>query len=258
MINTKRDRKNLFVNLNKINLPKKLKNIVGRNGRYVARPEDGKFIPKLRGTSTDAPWVYTKPHPHLRCDIYHWVIFRELGFVPSVCRDCWKVVAMPRTLVELFDLYELQKEMGVACKLGVERRRTDTRLYGGYFYCRSEEEGLERYKQVRAGVDEYLSPETNVILKRYCSEYEIGDGEKRGLGPSDQLPDLTDEEKKIEELVLDVFIDDGLQTPQPDWIVANTMMEWIHHAYMHGDPTYKEFTDSSPLFPSVVTYHEKV
>ena len=69
---------------------------------------------------------------------------------------------------------------------------------------------------------------------------------------------LTDEEKKIEELVLDVFIDDGLQTPQPDWIVANTMMEWIHHAYMHGDPTYKEFTDSSPLFPSVVTYHEKV
>jgi len=257
MIKTKRERESLFVNLNKLNLLKKFRKMLNLQGGYHLRQEDGKFVPNFPSTSKDAPWAYVKIHPRLRCDVYHWVIFKQLGFIPSVCRNCWKVVVMPRNVVELFDLYELQREMGVPCKCGIEKRRTDTRLYGGYFYCQGKEEGLERYKQVREAVDKHLSPETNVILKRYCSEYEIGDGEKKGLGPSDELPDQTPEEKWMEDYVLDNFPSVGFGNPSPDHILANTMMEWIHWAFMHGDPTYKEFTGGNPLFPSAVTYHEK-
>jgi len=258
VINTKRGRENLFVNLDKINLVKKLRDIFGAKGGYHLRREDGKFVPNFPATGPEAPWIYVKTHPHLRCDIYHWIIFKHLGFIPSVCRNCWKVVVMPRTVVELFNLYELQREMGVPCKCGIERRRTDTRLYGGYFYNQGKEEGLERYKMVREAVDECLSPDTNVILKRYCSEYEIGDGQKKGLGPSDQLPDQTPDELWLENYVLDNFPSTGFGTPQPDHLIAHTMMEWIHYAYKHGDKTYAEFTDGNPLSPSALTYHPEI
>jgi len=257
MINTKVDRENLFVNLNKINIVKKVRKLLGAKGGYHARVEDGKFVPNFPATSTDAPWIYVKMHPKLRCDIYHRIMFKHLKFVPSTCRSCFKIVVMPRNLVELFDLYELQREMGVPCKCGIELRRTDTRLYGGYFYTQGIDEGQERYKQVRALVDDRISSNVNVILKRYCSEYEIGDGESKGFGPSDELPEMTEDEINLENLVLETFPSVGFGLPQPDHIISNTMMEWIHHAYRYGDETYKEFTGGNPLFPSVVTYHEK-
>jgi len=255
MINTKIDRKNLYVRLCKMDLKKKLEPLL--KGQYHARMEDGKFVPNLPAMGLEAPWVYVKASP-ARCDIYHRVFFNILKMIPSYCRECYKVVVMPRTLVELFDLYELQREMGVFCKCGIELRRTDTRLYGGYFYCIGQKQGNERYKQVRALVNDHLSPETEVILKRYCTEYEIGPDNQ---GPSDELPDLTKEELEFEEYVLDHFPPVGFGTKQPDYLTASVMVDWIHHAYMHskasGDLSYQEFTDGSPLFKPVVTYHNK-
>jgi len=250
MINTKRDRKNLYVRLCKLDLKKKLEPLL--RGQYHARMEDGKFVPNLPAMGIEAPWVYVKASP-ARCDIYHRVLFDVLKIIPSYCRECYKVVVAPRTLVELFDLYELQRESGFYCKCGIELRKTDVKLYGGYFYCQGLEEGKERYKQVRALVDEHLSPETGVVLKRYCSEYEIGPDNQ---GPTDELPDLTQEELEFEEYVINHFPPVGFGTKQPDYLTAGVMVDWIHHAYMHGDPTYAEFTDGSPLFKPVVTYHE--
>jgi hypothetical protein len=258
MINTKRDRKNLYLNLDKFNLVKKLKPLLSQGGGYHLRMEDGKFVPNNPSMADDAPWIYVKSADDARCDLYHRVFFNVLKHVPTYCRSCWKVVVRPRTLRELFDLYELQREIGVPCKCGIERRITTTSLYGGYFYCRSKEQGLERYAEVRELVDKHLSPETPVILKRYCTEYEIGPDSK---GPSDQVPDTTDEEKEFEQYVLDHFPRVGFGTPQPDFVIANVMMEWMHYAYRYhkatGDETYKEFTDGSPLFPPYVTYHEE-
>jgi hypothetical protein len=248
MINTKRDRKNLYVRLSKINLKKKLAKLL--SSQYHARMEDGKFVPNMPAMGIDAPWVYVKSNG-ARCDIYHRVFFNHLNIIPSYCRECYKIVVSPRTLVELFDLYELERETGWPCKCGIELRKTDVRLYGGYFYCRGVEQGRERYKEVRALVDEHLSPETPVILKRYCTEYEIG---PMGQGASDQLPELTKEDLEFEAFVLDHFPPVGFGTKQPDYLTASVMCDWIHHAYMHGDPTYKEFTGGSPLFKPVVTY----
>ena len=254
MINTKKDRKNLYLKLDRLNMVKRLSKLLERGGGYHCRLEDGRFVPNNPAMAVDAPWVYVKSDIATRCDIYHRVFFDILNMIPSKCRRCFKVVVMPRNLVELFDLYELQREMGVPCKCGTEKRLTDTRLYGGYFYCDGVEEGRERYKEVRKLVDERLSPETPVILKRYCTEYEIG---PMGKGPSDELPEMTEDEKWIEEYIISIMPSVGFNTRQPDWIAASVMQGWIHWAYMYGDPTYKEFTDGSPLFKPVVTYHDK-
>lgn len=254
MINTKRNREGLYVALDRINLVKRLAPLLKPGGGYHARMEDGKFVPNMPTMATDAPWIYTKVNPGMRCDIYHRVLFNVTNMVPSRCRKCWKVVVRPRTVKELFDLYEFQKEMGVPCKCGIEKRDTVFGDYGGYFYCVGEEEGQERYKEVRALVDNYLSPETKVLLKRYCTEYEIGPG---SLGPSSELPDMTDDEKWLEEYILDHFPPVGFGAKQPDHITSHVMMEWIQYAYKHGDETFAEFTDGSPLFQPYVTYHEE-
>ena len=253
MINTKKNRKDLYVSLDKINLVKRLKKVLSPGGGYHARMEDGKFVPNMPTMATDTPWVYVKVLPGMRCDIYHRILFNVLNMVPSRCRECWKVVVRPRTVVELFDLYEFQREMEVPCKCGIERRPTVHGLYGGYFYCVGEEEGQERYQEVRELVNAHLSTETPVILKRYCTEYEIGPG---ALGPSNELPDLTEDEKWLEVYILDHFPSVGFGSLQPDHIVSNVMMEWIQYAYKHGDETFKEFTDESPLFKPYVTYQK--
>lgn len=210
-------------------------------------------MPNFPAMGTDAPWVYVKSSPDLRCDIFHRVFFGTVGMIGSRCRECWKVVVRPRNLIELFDLYELQRTMGVPCKCGVEPRVTVDGLYGGYFYCKGKEEGLERYKEVRTLINKHLSKSTTVILKRYCTEFEIG---PKALGPSNELPDITEDELWLEKYIMDHFPSVGFGTPQPDHITASVMQEWIHWAYKNGDPTYSEFTDGSPLFKPVVTYHK--
>ena len=253
MINTKKGRKNLYLRLNRINLVKKLSKLLGAGGRYYLRMEDGKFMPNRPSMGHQAPWVYVKGSG-ARCDLYHRVFFDVLKHIPSYCRSCWKVVVMPRNLVELFNLYELQREMGVPCKCGIELRKTDSRLYGGYFYCRSLEEGQKRYEEVRELVNKHLSESTPVILKRYCTEFEIGPD---GKGPSNEVPDCTDEELEFEEFVAEHFPRVWFGNVQPDHLTASVMVDWIHHAHERGDPTYKEFTDGSPLFKPIVTYHKE-
>ncbi len=207
----------------------------------------------------DAPWVYVQQIETARCDIYRAVFYGALDHIHTNCRRCWKVVVRPRNLVELFDLYELQKTMGVPCKCGVEHRKTVPGLYGGYFYTRSKEEGLERYKQVRELVDQELSPKVDVILKRYCTEFEIGgeDGIK-GQGPTNLTLETTQEERDMEEYIEAQFPKVGYGNPQPKFLIADVMLEWIHFAYKNGDKTYKKFTGGSPLYPSAITYHEEI
>ncbi len=258
MINTKKDRADLYLRLNRINLIKKLRPLLKvPGGSYHARLEDGKFVPNFPVLAIDSPWVQVQADLTMRCDIYHRVLFDVLGIIPSRCRECWKIVVRPNTLEQLFDLYEFQKDMGVPCKCGTEHRETTTGMYGGYFYARGKEAGLELYKEVRRLVDIHLAPDVEVILKRYCTEYEIG---PKGQGPSDQLPALTEYEKWVEEEILRMFPRIGFDTPQGESVVANIMQEWIHFAYKRsastGDESYLKFTSGSPLFRPYVTYHD--
>ena len=254
-VNTKNDRSNLYLDLDKLDIVNRIRPLLQKAG-YKCRIEDGKFVPAYYQMGWDAPWVYVQHDPVGRCDIYHRVFYNLLDHIHSYCRNCWKVVVRPRTLVELFDLYEFQREMGVPCKCGLELRKTVEGLYGGYFYTRSKEEGLQRWAEVRELTDKNLSPEVPVILKRYCTEFELGGQHIKGQGPSDQVPDVTPEEKQMEEYIEAMFPCVGGNSGQPKHIIAGTMKRWIHHAFEHGDMTYKHFTNGEKLTQDYVTYHD--
>jgi len=257
MINTKKDRSNLYLKMKNLDLVGRLLPLLERGG-YMLRMSDSKFVPRNPAVGYDAPWVYVQHDPTLRCDLYHRVFYNLLDHIHSRCRECWKVVARPQTVTQLFDLYELQRELGVPCKCGLEKRTTVCGLYGGYFYCRSKEQGLERYEQVRDLVDRHLSPDVPVILKRYCTEFELGGmGGIKGQGPSDKTPDATPAEIEFEKYVEAHFPPVGGGNPMPDHLIASVMARWIHHAFENGDLTYLEFTGGKKLTPDYVTYHNE-
>ena len=252
MIDTKKDRKNLYLKLNNLDFITKYKPLLEKG--YKLRVEDGKFVPKQIASAYEVPWVYVKTDPKSRCDIFHTVFHQIENHVHSYCRECYKVVVRPRNLIELFDLYELQRRLDVSCKCGIEKRESVFGLYGGYFYNRGLKQGLERLKEVRKLVDENLSSETPVFLKRYCTEFEIG---PLSLGDSDKMLDITKEEEEWEMMIMSLFPRVGVNTPQSDTQIAYVMRTWIHYAYANGDKTYSEFTDGSPLFKPYVKYGEE-
>lgn len=257
MIDTKTNRSNLFLELDKLDIVNKIKPLLDRHG-YMQRMEDGKFVPKNVSLGYDAPWIYVESMHDARCDLYHRVFYNILDHIHSYCRSCWKVVVRPKTLVQLFDLYEFQKTMGVPCKCGIEKRDNVHGLYGGYFYTRSKEEGLERYKQVRDLVDRYLGKDVQVLLKRYCTEFEIGgQGGIKGKGDSSKVGDLSPEEIQMEQYLEAHFPPVGYNNKQPKHGMAAIMKSWIMYAYKHGDETYKVFTNGEPLFPGYTTYHKE-
>lgn len=256
MINTEKDRKNLYRRVGKLDIISRIRPLLEKQG-YIVRTEDDKIVPKMVSAGWDSPWIYVQSDPTARCDIFHKVFYNILGHIPTYCRNCWKVVVRPQTLTQLLDLYELQKDMGVPCKCGIERRDSVFGLYGGYFYNQGKERGIERYHEVRALVDEHLGKDVPVILKRYCTEFEIGGTGVSGQGDSLTTEDTTPEEKEMEEYILHHFPRVGHNNPQAKHLVATVIQRWIMYAYKNGDETYKEVTNGEPLFPPYRMYHNK-
>ena len=205
----------------------------------------------------DGPWIYTNPHTESACKLYQAIV-QSMHFIPKPCLACWKIVVVPHTLYELFQVYEWQKEFTKGhigkdrfCKCGIETRWWTPRDYGAYFYTDSKEQGLERWKQVREAVDK-INPEIRVILKRACTEFEID------LGPSDEWerPAWGDE---LEDEIFSYLDLRSVkhQGPQPPPVIRNVLEGWVKHAWQRGDPTVIGFNDNKPLVPPVVTYHPK-
>lgn len=218
---------------------------------------DGKFEGSPK-SAVEGPWHYIKSRWEFDCFTWHHVIFEYFGktrllgvpFVPSECQQCFKVVVRPQTVKQLFLLEQLQIKMDRPCKCGIEVRDTVHGNYGGYFYCKGVEEGLIRYKEVRAAINETegLGWEVPVILKRACTEFELA------CGPSDKWQ-VTPEQMKLEEMVNRYLVKDDVVRNQPEHVVLHIHRKWIEFAYARGDSTYAEFTNGNPLFPAPVTYH---
>jgi hypothetical protein len=218
------------------------------NGSFYMR-DDGKITRTSRITH-NTPWIHQGHAPNRNCGLYH-SFHTRLGIVHSRCQECWKVVVRPRTLLELHKLMNLQKALDYPCKCGIERRDTVCGLYGGYFYNDSLEKGRECYRVIRENVDLNLDKEVKVILKRGCTEFEVGGT------PSDQWT-VSDDQKKLEFYLNTWFDMDIKVTGQPQHLRDAIFRTWIHWAYANGDMTYLEYTDGKPLFPPYVTYHEEV
>ena len=188
-------------------------------------------------------WIFTETRQVGPCHIYRYVFYDQLGHIHSVCRECYKVVVRPKTIMDLLGILAIQIEMDIPAKCGLEIRERVHGDYGGYWYCRGLEHGRKVYKEVRELVPDHI----DVSLKRYCSEYELG-----GI-PSNETPDATQEDLDYEAEVMEdqlvEYREIGLSNRIP--IVEN----WIQHAYAHGDETYLEANHGKKLYRECVTYH---
>lgn len=235
------------------------------SAQWKARFGDGKIEPEY-GMPLYAPWHYVRPLKKANCFMSHQILFDVVSpqtsrrFVPSFCHQCWKVVVRPQSLAGLFALLNIQlehpyiaKEMEYPCKCGIERRPTVFGGYGGYFYNNSFDEGKQCYLDVRKVVDETdrLGPETPVIYKRACTEYELA------IGPSHLWEPPSQEQLDLEEAIANTIVCNAPQQPMPQHLIDNVHRNWIEFAFFIGDKTYLEYTGGIPLIRPYITYHDR-
>lgn len=193
-------------------------------------------------------WIHVRLHPELDCNRWHKIYFNYYHFIPAECHDCWKVVVRPKNLVQHLHWYAVMKGLDVPSKLGKEPRFYVEGLWGAYFYTRSPDEGLERWKQIRALVDEHLDKDTPVILKRGCTEFEREKGDS-------SLWKVTDGLLRFER-----FLDSRFDLPKrldktPESVITMCIQDWIEFAAAWGDMSYRQFTDGKKIYRPYRTYH---
>ena len=190
--------------------------------------------------SKNNPWVFNKclsvDKPMNICNQAHDYFNRQMNFIHSYCHRCYKVVVMPTTVKQLFQLCDLQKEIDIPAKCGIEVRNYVPRLYGGYFYNRGVENGRDCYKRIKKLVHEQISPDITVILKRGCTEFEMK------YGPSDQWK-LVDGQEAREKRFAELYHEEiSPKVPNPEYLIAYKKRTWLHWASDHFDETVLEFT----------------
>lgn len=220
--------------------------------------EDMRIVPTRQIPDPNTPWIPTNPEQHRKCKLWHDVYFEYFNFIPLTCfANCWKVVVRPKTIKQLFALYDFQKKIGWPSKCGIETRPYVGGPYGGYFYNISAEQGLQTKEFL---IEEFWKdpvlktifdissddPEP-IILKRACTEYE------RKFGPSDKWV-YTKQHEELERMLDGIFVQDSLYYLQIDHVRANIIWRWMRWAWKVGDWTVKEFNDGESLEPGVVTY----
>lgn len=208
-----------------------------------------------------SPWHYADVKPENKFDppqyCYVWkdrlykYVFRPLC-VPSHCHHCWKIVASPENVQQLFHIDELQEQMGYESKCGGELRGTTARCWGAYWYARSLHEGRDCYREVRSRMDDdpILRP-VKLILKRGCTEYEVD----KVQGGTDKWF-ITPDQEHLEKLFYDLVLFDEPYDQQPE-VIIDIKQQWIEHAAAMGDPTADIYNDGKPIIAPVKTYHEE-
>lgn len=244
---TYHDNPNLLVELLSTDFIRKLEPLFNKG--FQINPATGKLtdVWGAEQINQEAPWIYVNPLPDADCEFYS-DIFKNCEFIPNRCLSCWKVVVRPSSLTNLLKLYELQlclveENPNCWCKCGWEDRPWVFGNYGGYFYCKSKEVGLQRLETVRKAVADYIgkSLAEQVFLKRFCTEYEL------------RLGDSAKYERKPEDDIMEAAIIEGSETtivknPQPESVRNHIMANWILKAYKIGDPTSMFYNNSKPLY----------
>ena len=233
-----------YDNLRKLDVISKALPLLNSGSHYIRA--DGKIATTIDRMAYDVPWAYVHHSPWRICSLWHSVYFPYFKIIPSKCQQCWKVVARPQTVVELFELYEYQLGyQGGGCKCGIEERQTVDGNYGGYFYNDSMEQGAACLEKVQKDL-----PHIPFILKRACTEFE------QEWGDSTQW-EVSQDQKDLEALLDSVFVQDEMKMAQTPHMRAYVIRKWIHKAVMVGDKTYLRLTGGVPLVPKLIKYDGK-
>jgi hypothetical protein len=227
--------------------------LAGFNAKDAYIRPDGKIALVTRASYT-SPWVNAKVSGTRNCARYQMIYHSVFRFIHSRCLNCWKVVARPRNLTELFEVHQYQKELRRASKSGIETRGFVCGNYGSYWYNDSKEEGLDIKDMVKKDF-----PNIPVILKRGCTEFEMAYGPSDRWGQTKQAQDL---EKFLDATLIEIGWDG---TPKkmnsqnsPHYVIEHTKRNWVEFAYDRGDQTYKNYTDGQIITAPILTYEREV
>ena len=120
--------------------------------------------------------IYRRNSIELNCK-RHKAIFNKFNIIPKFCFGCYKVQVEPRSIIELiklllvFDQIKLKKNNTRKCL--IEKRQEISGFYKGLIYCTDLEETYQIANYLEKIVQEQISSELNVTIKRGCSEYPI-------------------------------------------------------------------------------------
>jgi len=223
-----------------------------RINKETARLESGRVIePK-------SPWVFSGSQKgfdagnRLFCDL--WFLWSRIyNFIPRHCMNCWKITFHPRNLKETILTWEVQQEMNLPSKVGMELRKYVPGLWSAFWYANEEELPVEARllrKEVERKVLEVLPVSTTkIILKRGCTEME------HRFGPSNAWKSAPQADKVEDELNA-LFDWNETYYPQPENLKVNILRSWVEYAWANGDQSVWEYADKASFPPSVVTYNE--
>jgi len=215
-------------------------------------PEDHCMIRSSeKAMSANTPWIHAMGSPVKRCIFDHHVMFDMFNIIPPRCQECWKTVVTPNTFKQLLEVEDIQAQMKIPCKCGIELRDYAPKHYGAYFYSNSFDEGRELYGKVKKVIEDNVSDgkDLSVILKRGCTEFEMV------KGPS-PFWHMTPQEQDMYDLVSSYVNAGKSNSVQPEIVKNHVRNTWALWAHSNGDFTYKDWNDGQPLFPGYVKYHE--
>lgn len=219
--------------------------VIDTDGRIVERNSSGRFL------AWNSPWIHRNILGDRNCDLWH-LTYQLLNFVPTQCRNCWKVVVTPLTLKQLFRLERYQFVSSRNCKCGIELRAYTRKFYGGYWYNDTRELGEECFAKVKADMMMIGLGDCPIILKRYCTEFEREFGGTKNY----KKPDDQDHWEKL--IRSHVLYGATPTSGQPEFLKRHIRRRWIEFAWRHGDETVYEYTGGKDIYAPLDTYHEGI
>ena len=147
--------------------------------------------------------VYRHNSIDLNCK-RHKAIFNKFNIIPKFCFGCYKVQVEPRSILELikllvvFDQIKLDKNNTRKCM--IEMRKEVSGFYKGLIYCTGLEEAYQIANYLEKVVEEKISSELSVMIKRGCSEYPVSFPDYKEINKSGpQLMNYNENWKSIEK-----------------------------------------------------------
>ena len=210
-----------------------------------------------------SPWLYASTETDRSCGLWHNIFFDFYKIVPQGCRSCWKTVWTGTTLDQLFRVAEIQGEMKLQAKCGVEIRPRSGKLgrYQAFWYpplVDGLEGGREWYKKIadRFAKDKLVGG-TDLILKRGCTEME------QLFSPSDAWDALAERgEWDNKETMMNGLFVVAKPVPERGALKICTQIMWIEYAWEHRDPTVtKKYPNKyleRPMMPELLQYQRSV
>lgn len=187
----------------------------------------------------------------------HKVVFDKFNIIPEYCFNCYKVTLYPRTVLELIKVFILFNKINLPNdnmrKCIVELRPEISGTYKCFIYCKSLGEASMVMDNVRLMVDNNLSEELPIVIKRGCSEYEAS---YPGYSVVDDVTSQIGYDKKWREHELyvdNLLLHKGAHNPNNFTFNHNgvtlldgvVMCNWLAYAKSIGDLSYRKISTSN-------------